>query len=168
MDSLDKLGVQHDLGVENFGDWAVLLGVSRHIGEFCFVEVGHFSSQRQSRTANAKSLALWFESDRRLWSRWPASGRGAALSDVTASTGAPLAVIRGYEDLHRALRVQADRLNLSRLVIDEAAGLTRGHASKLLAPVPIKRATLETTFFLAPALGLRLALIEDAEALALI
>jgi hypothetical protein len=82
--------------------------------------------------------------------------------------GAPLAVIRGYEDLHRALRVQADRLNLSRLVIDEAAGLTRGHASKLLAPVPIKRATLETTFFLAPALGLRLALIEDAEALALI
>jgi hypothetical protein len=33
MDGSDKLGVQHNLGVENLGDWAVLLGVSRHIDE---------------------------------------------------------------------------------------------------------------------------------------
>jgi hypothetical protein len=48
MDALGQLGVEHDLGLENLGDWAVLLGVSRQIGEFCFVEVGHFGVQRQS------------------------------------------------------------------------------------------------------------------------
>src|SRR5262245_33544241 len=48
IDTLGQLGVEHDLGVENLGDWAVLLGVSRQIGELCFVEVGHFGAQRQS------------------------------------------------------------------------------------------------------------------------
>jgi hypothetical protein len=48
MDALGQLGVEHDLGLENLGDWAVLLGVSRQIGELCFVEVGHFGVQRQS------------------------------------------------------------------------------------------------------------------------
>ena len=48
MDALGQLGVEHDFGLENLGDWAVLLGVSRQIGELCFVEVGHFGVQRQS------------------------------------------------------------------------------------------------------------------------
>jgi len=48
MDALGQLGVEHDLGLENLGDWAVLLGVSRQIGELYFVEVGHFGVQRQS------------------------------------------------------------------------------------------------------------------------
>ena len=39
IDALGQLGVEHDLGLENLGDWAVLLGVSRQIGELCFVEV---------------------------------------------------------------------------------------------------------------------------------
>ena len=41
-DALGQLGVEHDLGLENLGDWAVLLGVSRQIGELGLVEVGHF------------------------------------------------------------------------------------------------------------------------------
>ena len=60
---LDKLGVQHDLGVENLRNWAVFLGIFRRLREFCFVEVGHFGAQRQSRTADAKPFALRFESD---------------------------------------------------------------------------------------------------------
>ncbi len=86
-----------------------------------------------------------------------------------ASTHEPakvLATLDGFDDLHHVLRRRADELQLARLTIDQAAGLTRGHAAKLLAPVPIKRASLETLFFLAPALGLRLAVVEDAEALA--
>jgi len=34
---LNELGVQRDLGVENLGDRAVLLGVFRQIGEFCLI-----------------------------------------------------------------------------------------------------------------------------------
>ena len=75
MDGLDQLGVQHDLGVENLGDWAVLLGIFRELREFCFVENGHFCAQRQSRTADAKSLALRFETDGRLGAEL---GRGEA------------------------------------------------------------------------------------------
>src|SRR6266404_2847591 len=63
MGTLDELGVQHDLGVENLGDGAVLLGISGDIGEFCVVQVRHAGAQRQSRTADAESLALRFESD---------------------------------------------------------------------------------------------------------
>src|SRR5580704_3287561 len=63
---LDKLGVTHDLGIENLGDWTVLLGVSRQIGESCFVEVGHFGAQCKSRSADSKSFALRFKSDGRL------------------------------------------------------------------------------------------------------
>lgn len=52
------------------------------------------------------------------------------LAEITAESG--------YEGLHQAFRAQAERLNLSRDQIDELATLTRGHASKLLAPYPIR------------------------------
>jgi hypothetical protein len=86
--------------------------------------------------------------------------------EVSTHAPAVLATLDGFDDLHHVLRRRADELQLARLTIDQAAGLTKGHAAKLLAPVPIKRTSLETLFFLAPALGLRLAVVEDAEALA--
>jgi hypothetical protein len=44
---LDELGVERDLGVQNLGDRAVLLGVFSHFGEFGFVEVRDFRAQSE-------------------------------------------------------------------------------------------------------------------------
>jgi len=49
-----------------------------------------------------------------------------------------LATVRDYAELHLALRARAEELALSRTTLDEIAGLTPGHSSKLLAPRPIK------------------------------
>jgi hypothetical protein len=77
-----------------------------------------------------------------------------------------LAVVQSYHDLHAVLRRRKDELDLSCQVIDRAGGLTGGHGSKLLAPQPLKRANWDTLAFLLPALGLRLAVLEDPDALA--
>jgi hypothetical protein len=69
------------------------------------------------------------------------------------------------EDLRLALRARAEALNISRETLDAAAGLAAGHASKILAPRPIKRIGGRTLPLLLGALGLRLVLIEDPEAL---
>ena len=45
---------------------------------------------------------------------------------------------RDYNSLQTILRQRADKLDVSRLALDEAAGLTEGHASKLLASSQIK------------------------------
>jgi hypothetical protein len=63
------------------------------------------------------------------------------------------------EDLRLALRARAEALNISRETLDAAAGLAAGHASKILAPRPIKRIGGRTLPLLLGALGLRLVLI---------
>jgi hypothetical protein len=73
--------------------------------------------------------------------------------------------IRSYDDLHKALRARADELNLSRLELDRLAGITSGYASKLLAPVPLKRLSPYTFTLMVGALGIRLRVEEDPEAL---
>jgi hypothetical protein len=50
-----------------------------------------------------------------------------------------IAEIRSLADIHDALRARFEALELSRITIGAAAGLTDGHASKLLSPVPVKR-----------------------------
>lgn len=77
----------------------------------------------------------------------------------------PLAIIDSYDDLHQALRQRREILNVSFETLDRAGALTSGHSSKLLSPSKIKRATFATLDFLLPALGVKLALIEDAQAL---
>src|SRR5579864_3464014 len=115
MDQLDKLGVQHDLGVESLGDWTVPLGVSRQIGEFCFVEVGHFGVQCQSRTADAKSFALRLKSGGRLGDEFCRSKSGTlqakgerhseassmSCSDQLFGIGAFLALKARFERIKR-------------------------------------------------------------------
>ena len=86
---LDKLGVKHDLGIENLGDWTVLLGVSRQIGESCFVEVGHFGAQRKSRTADPKSFALRFKSDGRLGAEFCRCESGSLQAKASAIVKQP-------------------------------------------------------------------------------
>jgi hypothetical protein len=89
------------------------------------------------------------------------------LSGATGSTGQPcvIAITPDYDSLHRALRDRREQLNIAFTTLDRAAYLTSGHASKILSPSRLKRATFETLDFLLPALGVKLALIEDSESL---
>ncbi len=85
-----------------------------------------------------------------------------------ASTQEPvklLAVVTDYDTLHAALRARKDELDLSCETIDKAAALGAGHVSKILAPQQIKKPGWQTLGFLLPALGMKLALLEDADAL---
>lgn len=76
-----------------------------------------------------------------------------------------IAVVTSYADLHAALRARADELDRPRSVIDACAGFEDGYASKLLAPVPIKGIGPQTLGPLLTVLGLKIVLVEDAEAL---
>ena len=77
-----------------------------------------------------------------------------------------LCEVRGRNDLHIALRARAETLSISRLTIDEIAGLSAGYSSKVLATEPLKGLTLDTAALIAPAMGLALALIETPESVA--
>jgi hypothetical protein len=84
---------------------------------------------------------------------------GVAMSDTIAE-------VRSWNDLHAALRARAESLNVSRLVLDELSGLQSGYASKLLAPVPMRHFGRVSLGAMLGALGLKLVVQEDKEALA--
>lgn len=88
------------------------------------------------------------------------------MTAVIASTARPLAIIRSYAELHAALRQRADQLNVSRLVLDEVSGLPGGYCSKLLSPNRTKKLGALSMQLLLGALGVKLAVLEDAEQLA--
>jgi hypothetical protein len=85
----------------------------------------------------------------------------------TIANGQPrtLGVVKSYDDLHQLLRARAEELNVSRSTLDDAAGFTPGHASKLLSPTPIKKLGAVTMGLMLQVLGLQLIAVEDAEAL---
>lgn len=76
-----------------------------------------------------------------------------------------IAVVHDYDGLHAALRARADELRISRESIDANAGFQDGYTGKLLAPVPIKGIGQVTLGPLLTVLGLKIVLIEDADAL---
>jgi len=76
----------------------------------------------------------------------------------------PIAV-RDYQQLLDALRFRQNQLNISRETIDEVAGLPQRYTSKLLAPFPIKGVGRISLGPLLGALGLKLLVVEDIEAL---
>src|SRR5262245_40784535 len=77
-----------------------------------------------------------------------------------------LAEVVSYADLHHAMRARAEELEVSRQTIDDLAGLQDGYASKLLCDPPVKRLSWDFAAIILPALGLKLALLEDQDALA--
>jgi hypothetical protein len=81
-------------------------------------------------------------------------------------TSAPTIVITSLEGLQATLRERAEAIGISREQIDRHAGFTSGYSSKVLAPAPMKRLSVESACQLAPALGLDLALVENADYLA--
>jgi hypothetical protein len=88
------------------------------------------------------------------------------MTDVMIATDPrQLAVVRSYDDLHRALRLRKEALEITMNCLDEAAGFTAGHASKLLAPKPLKNMGPLTLGLMLQALGVQLIMVEDAEAL---
>jgi hypothetical protein len=78
---------------------------------------------------------------------------------------AELGVIKDYRDLHQILRARCEQLDILRETIDDASGLTSGHASKLLADPPIKNLGIVSLGLVLGALGMKLIAVDDHEAL---
>jgi hypothetical protein len=77
-----------------------------------------------------------------------------------------LAVVSSYGELILCLRQRAEALGVSNMTLDEAAGLTSGHAGKLLSSRPHRALGPISLGLMLEALGLRLVVVEDEEALA--
>lgn len=77
-----------------------------------------------------------------------------------------LAIVRDYSELHAALRARAEQLNVSRETIDNVAGFQQGYASKLLAGKPITIIGKWSFGTILAALGVKLILVEDPDAMA--
>jgi hypothetical protein len=61
------------------------------------------------------------------------------MTEDNAGTGPRrIAVVSDLAGLHKAIREWVAELNVSRATIDHVGGLPDGHASKLLAPAPLK------------------------------
>jgi hypothetical protein len=76
-----------------------------------------------------------------------------------------LATVRDYAGIQAYMRARADALNISREMIDELAYLPAGYASKVLATNPSRRIGPNLIGDMLRALGLKLLIVEDAEAL---
>jgi hypothetical protein len=76
-----------------------------------------------------------------------------------------LAVLRTYEDGLAVLRARRDELDISNEVVDEVAGLARGHTSHLIAHRP-SRGLRGISWNIWEALGLKVVVLEDPAALA--
>jgi hypothetical protein len=89
------------------------------------------------------------------------------MSDAAVTPSAlPLGIITDYQSLHAILRARADALRLSRQSIDGIAGFADGYASKLLSPSPVKILGERSLGPLLTALGIKLAALEDPDAMA--
>jgi len=77
-----------------------------------------------------------------------------------------LAIVTDYSSLHAALRARAESLHVSRETVDHIAMLPDGYAAKLLAPEPIKILGKLSLGGVLEALGVKLVLVEDVEAMA--
>jgi hypothetical protein len=89
------------------------------------------------------------------------------MSDATLThPDLSLGVVHDYASLHDALRRRADQLQLSRATLDNLTGLADGHSSKLLALSHPKILGEKSFGLLLAALGLRLVVEEDPQALA--
>lgn len=78
----------------------------------------------------------------------------------------PAIEVHDYEGLQLALRERAEELNVSRLTLDEATGLPSGYSGKLLCMPPVKSLGPISLGLMLQALGLKLFVAEDYDALA--
>lgn len=81
-----------------------------------------------------------------------------------APTPQPIATLRSYDDLRRAVADHCERIAMSRMELDAEAGLTDGHAAKLLAAKARKKLGIVTLGRVIAAAGLVLILAVDPDA----
>jgi len=82
------------------------------------------------------------------------------MSEVTTSPRVLLEV-RSSDDLHNLLRRRAEEIDVSRLLLDQLAGLSAGFSSHVLADEGRCRLTIDNAALLVPAMGLKLIVVED-------
>jgi hypothetical protein len=82
---------------------------------------------------------------------------------LTELSSSIFASVSSMADIREALRTRFDALEIARTTIDDAAGLQEGYSAKLLAG--LKGFGPTTLFPMLETAGLRLALVEDPEAL---
>jgi hypothetical protein len=75
------------------------------------------------------------------------------------------AEVKDYTEFHAAFRLRAEQLKVSRLLLDELAGTAHGWHGKFLGRRQIRRIGFATLGPALAALGLKIILIEDEEAL---
>ena len=73
---------------------------------------------------------------------------------------------RCYEDLLALLRAQMDKLGLGINQLDEICGFPSGYSGKIFGPSRVRKLGHKSLWLLLPELGLRIAVIEDAQLLA--
>jgi hypothetical protein len=76
----------------------------------------------------------------------------------------PIATVRSYDDLRRAVADYCDRIAMSRMELDAEAGLTDGHAAKLLSARARKKLGIVTLGRVMAAAGLVLIVAIDPDA----
>ncbi len=76
----------------------------------------------------------------------------------------PIAVLRSYDDLRRALAEWCASIGMTREQLDVDAGLANGHAGKLLSPRAVKKLGNVTLGRVLAATGLVLVLAKDVDA----
>jgi hypothetical protein len=95
---------------------------------------------------------------------------GTPANRPAESTGAPdiapqpIAVVRSYDDLRRAVADYCDQIGMSRMELDAEAGLTDGHAAKLLSAKARKKFGIVTLGRVMAAAGLVLQIVIDPDA----
>jgi hypothetical protein len=76
----------------------------------------------------------------------------------------PIATVRSYDDLRRAVADHCDRVGMSRMELDGEAGLTDGHSAKLLSARARKKLGIVTLGRVMAAAGLVLIVAIDPDA----
>lgn len=89
---------------------------------------------------------------------------GPKSAPAPATEPRPIAVVRSYDDLRRALRTWCDHIGMTRADLDEQAGLADGHSGKLLAPRAVRRFGNVSLGRVLAATGLMLVLAMDVDA----
>jgi hypothetical protein len=84
-----------------------------------------------------------------------------AREGVTRMSEAALTEVRGWRELHAALRARAESLDVSRETLDHLTGLQNGYCAKILAPKPIRNLGRISFDAMLAVLGLKLIVTED-------
>jgi hypothetical protein len=79
-------------------------------------------------------------------------------------TAPQIAIVRTFNDLHRALRKRVDQISMSQEKLEEISGID--WVDKILCNPPQRRPKLPNALVLVQSLGMMFVLIEDPEAMA--